>query len=153
MTVQFNVFLFSLSTLFLLSFSELGGLKALFANPLIRLQKSTKNQAAKSSFESDSDVISLKANNDTFLVGFNKSVVIDVLSNDHFKELDSVKIYHVSDIANGNIELVSNNGQIRVTPTHDSVRPIKFKYSISDDEGNRSSASVRVIVLPLSLTK
>lgn len=151
--MQFNAFLIGLITFFLLSFIQLSGFRNLFTNPLIRLQKSTINQATKSSFESDLDVISLKANNDTFLVGFNKSVVIDVLSNDHYKELDSVKIYHVSDIANGNIELVSNNRQIRVTPTHDSVRPIKFKYSISDDEGNRSSASVWVIVLPLSLTK
>lgn len=151
--MQFNAFLIGLITFFLLSFIQLSGFRNLFTNPLIRLQKSTINQATKSSFESDLDVISLKANNDTFFVGFNKSVVIDVLSNDHYKELDSVKIYHVSDIANGNIELVSNNRQIRVTPTHDSVRPIKFKYSIADDEGNRSSASVWVIVLPLSLTK
>ena len=151
--MQFNAFLLGLITFFLLSFTQLSGFRNLFTNPLIRLHKSTINQATKSSFESDLDVISLKANNDIFLVGFNKSVVIDVLSNDQYKELDSIKIYHVSDIANGNIELISNNRQIRVTPAHDSVRPIKFKYSISDDEDNRSSASVMVFVLPLSSTK
>lgn len=151
--MQFNVLLLGLITFFLLSFTQLSGFRNLLTNPLIRLQKSTTSQAAKAIFESNLDTISLKANNDTFLVGFNKSVVIDVLLNDHYNELDSVKIYHVSDIANGNIELVSNNRQIKVTPTHDSVRPIKFKYSIADGEDNRSSATVWVFVLPLSLTK
>lgn len=84
------------------------------------------------------------ARDDTAGTQKNVPVMIDVLANDTDPENDSLTVSAVSNPPNGS---VTNNGSsVTYTPDTNFVGTDNFTYTISDGNGNQSTAKVTVIV-------
>ncbi len=74
------------------------------------------------------------------------SVMIDVLSNDSDVNLDKLTIISVTNGANGSVEILSD-GKVKYTPNNsDFTGTDTFTYTISDGNGEISTATVGILI-------
>ena len=87
----------------------------------------------------------LEARHDQAQTVMDTSVSIDVLSNDSLG-VTPTSISQVGTPSSGTVALDSNSGMIHYTPITGFVGTDNFTYTIVDDEGQSSSATVTVQV-------
>ncbi|PWK76985.1 uncharacterized protein DUF4082 [Aminobacter sp. AP02] len=89
------------------------------------------------------------ANDSGFSVGRGGSLVISfgsLIANDTDPNGDALIITAVGNASNGTVSLDSQNGNVIFTPNANYSGPASFDYTVSDQRGGTSSASVGVIV-------
>jgi hypothetical protein len=78
-----------------------------------------------------------------------EAVVIDVLANDSDVESDSLTVIATTDPENGSIVL-GEGGAITYTPNDNYYGADAFSYTVSDENGGESTATVSVTVNPVN---
>ena len=111
-----------------------------FGNPLFKLYRFVKNDKRSSVIRHQQ----LKLMDDLAFTSLNKSILVDVLANDKLPLNGAFKIHHLSNISNGEADLLSNSSKVKVTPFFNSKLPITFSYTVSDKRKFKASAKVVV---------
>jgi len=88
------------------------------------------------------------ANEDNVTTLEDVAILIDVLDNDTDADGDTLTIDSVTNGLNGTV--VIENGQVKYTPDADFFGQDSFTYTIKDDSGETSTATVKVNVLPIN---
>ena len=90
------------------------------------------------------------ANGDSRTVTMNGTITINVLANDFDDDNDALSVTNVSSPANGSVSLNSDSS-IRYTPDRDFAGSDSFTYTVSDTNGEVSSATVTLSVVDVEL--
>ncbi|WP_157951203.1 tandem-95 repeat protein, partial [Cyanothece sp. BG0011] len=92
-----------------------------------------------------------KAINDTATTSANQSIIIDVLSNDSDAEGDPISIQNFNQPDYGVISQ-NSDGTLNYTPETDFVGNDSFTYTITDNQGQTSTAQVDVTVFSSNIS-
>ncbi|GKT11405.1 MAG: hypothetical protein ISEC1_P0369 [Thiomicrorhabdus sp.] len=82
-------------------------------------------------------------------IAINSSTDIDVLANDSDVDGDTLTVTEVSEAANGTVE-INSDGTLRYTPLANFYGTDSFTYTITDENGEVSWATVYVDVTPVN---
>jgi len=82
---------------------------------------------------------------DSFTIDYNTSATFDVLANDSDPTNDPMSITAVGQPAHGTAVIA--NGKIAYTPTHGYSGADSFTYTVADDKGGATTATVSIMVV------
>lgn len=119
----------------LLSYIVKGGLKSVYTSKTATLLVTPNNYAPT-------------AINDIASLPMNSSVNINVIGNDTDPEKDALTVSAVGSASHG-VVTINTDGTVKYTPTTDYSGADSFSYTISDNNGNSSTANVDVNVMSI----
>ncbi len=90
------------------------------------------------------------ANDDNSSTNEDVAKTLDVLANDVDTNLDVTSVSVIEAPAHGSTSVNAINGQITYTPALNNNDNVTFKYSVSDTEGLKDTATVNMVVNPVN---